>query len=56
LIPRITPAHRPGNGERGRFFLPLYLKHREYNALLGVALLYFCLIFLRAALNAIFRG
>ena len=56
LIPRITPAHGSGTGERGRFFMPLYLKHREYNALLGVALLYFCLIFLRAALNAIFRG
>lgn len=61
LIPRLTPApglqaagHEPG--QRGRFFLNLYLKHREYNALLGVALLYFSLVFLRAALNAIFRG
>jgi protein-S-isoprenylcysteine O-methyltransferase Ste14 len=56
LIPRITPAPSPGAGQRGQFFMPLYLKHREYNALLGVSLLYFCLIFLRAALNAIFRG
>jgi protein-S-isoprenylcysteine O-methyltransferase Ste14 len=56
LIPRFTPAHSPGEGQNGRFFMPLYLKHREYNALLGVALLYFCLVFLRAALNAIFRG
>jgi protein-S-isoprenylcysteine O-methyltransferase Ste14 len=62
LIPRITPAPSPGfgsdseSGQGGRFFMPLYLKHREYNALLGVALLYFSLVFLRAALNAIFRG
>jgi protein-S-isoprenylcysteine O-methyltransferase Ste14 len=61
LIPRLTPAPSPedqgnGAGPRGRFFLALYLKHREYNALLGVALLYFSLVFLRAALNAIFRG
>ena len=56
LIPRLTPAASPKAGEPGRFFLPLYLKHREYNALLGVTLLYFSLVFLRAALNAIFRG
>ena len=56
LIPRLTPAPAINRGEKGRFFMPLYVKHREYNALLGVALLYFCLIFLRAALNAIFRG
>jgi len=45
----------PGNhpGPRGRFLLSLYLKHREYNALLGVTLLYFSLVFLRAALNAV---
>jgi hypothetical protein len=61
FIPRLTPAPGPQGsvdppGQRGRFFLSLYLKHREYNALLGVALLYFSLVFLRAALNAIFRG
>ena len=61
LIPRLTPARAPGDqgngdGQRGRFFLALYLKHREYNALLGVALLYFSLVFLRAALNGLFRG
>jgi len=56
LIPRLTPAPSPGTSQRGRFFLQLYLKHREYNALLGVTLLYFCLVFLRAALNGIFRG
>jgi len=51
LIPRLTPARTPGNGERGRFFLPLYLKHREYNALLGAALLYLALLLLRPALH-----
>jgi protein-S-isoprenylcysteine O-methyltransferase Ste14 len=56
LIPRLKPAPSPGASQPGRFFLPLYLKHREYNALLGVTLLYFCLVFLRAALNGIFRG
>ncbi len=56
LFPRLRPASSPGSDQKGRFFMPLYLKHREYNALLGVALLYFCLVFLRAALNAIFRG
>lgn len=56
LIPRITPAPSPGAGQRGQFFMPLYLKHREYNALLGVTLLYFSLIFLRAALNAVFHA
>lgn len=58
LIPRLTPALSPAaaGNQRGRFFMPLYLKHREYNALLGVALLYFSLVFLRAALNDLFRG
>jgi protein-S-isoprenylcysteine O-methyltransferase Ste14 len=59
LIPRLTPATNPANPAghpSGRFFLSLYLKHREYNALLGVALLYFSLIFLRAALNAVFHA
>ena len=51
LIPRLTAARNPGNGERGRFFLPLYLKHREYNALLGAALLYLALLLLRPALH-----
>ncbi|KAA6455972.1 isoprenylcysteine carboxylmethyltransferase family protein [Acidobacteria bacterium AB60] len=58
LLPRLTPAPSPrpaSPDDGGRFFLSLYLKHREYNALLGVALLYFSLVFLRAALNAVFR-
>lgn len=65
LIPRLTPA-LPSNGESataaagetnppspGGFSLMLYLKHREYNALLGAALLYLCLVYLRPALEAL---
>jgi protein-S-isoprenylcysteine O-methyltransferase Ste14 len=39
----------------GRFSLELYLRHREYNALVGAALLYLSLLFLRPAVMAI-RG
>ena len=49
LLPRLTPAHF-GNGEGG-FSRELYLKHREYNALIGtlavVAVLVAKLIFFR---------
>lgn len=53
LIPRLTAARMPGEAGEGRFFLPLYLKHREYNALLGAVLLYVSLLFLRPILNAV---
>jgi Phospholipid methyltransferase len=53
LLPRLTPARTPGAGGGGRFVLPLYLKHREYNALLGAALLYLALLFLRPALHVL---
>lgn len=65
LIPRLTPArpaapHSPGEpnssnpqGPPGRFSLGLYLKHREYNALLGAALLYLSLFCFRPALETI---
>lgn len=56
LLPRLTPARTLQVDQRGRFFLTLYLKHREYNALLGAALLYFSLILLRPALSTIIRG
>jgi protein-S-isoprenylcysteine O-methyltransferase Ste14 len=56
LIPRLTAARTPGDDEQGRFFLPLYLKHREYNALLGAALLYLALLFLRPALHVLISG
>ena len=48
LIPRITPARPPiDQGGSGAFSFSLYLKHREYNAGIGAALLYTCLLFLR---------
>jgi hypothetical protein len=56
LIPRLTPAQIGPKGDRGRFVLALYRKHREYNALLGASLLYLGLLFLRPAVHAIFRG
>lgn len=61
LIPRLTPA-RPaispvddiGTGTpAGSFSFALYLRHREYNSLLGAALLYACLLLLRPVLGAI---
>jgi protein-S-isoprenylcysteine O-methyltransferase Ste14 len=55
LLPRLSPARMPGQDREGRFFLPLYLKHREYNALLGAALLYAALLLLRPALNLLFH-
>jgi Phospholipid methyltransferase len=39
LLPRVTPA-KIGNGATGGFSRELYLKHREYNALLGAAAIY----------------
>lgn len=56
LIPRLTPAQTSGSTEHGRFHLGLYLKHREYNALLGASLLYLGLFLLGPAVHAIFRG
>ena len=64
LVPRLTPAHprhvsagaetdEPALSSSGGFSLMLYLKHREYNALLGAALLYLSLIYLRPALEAL---
>jgi protein-S-isoprenylcysteine O-methyltransferase Ste14 len=56
IIPRLTPARDPSGGSQGHFVLALYLKHREYNALLGVTLLYLSLVALRPALTMIFHG
>jgi protein-S-isoprenylcysteine O-methyltransferase Ste14 len=48
LIPRLTPGRRSGDRDgSGAFSLALYLKHREYNAGIGAALLYLSLLFLR---------
>lgn len=55
LIPRISPARVTSKGHRASgsgFSLALYLKHREYNAVLGTALLYVSLLFLRPVLAA----
>ena len=59
-VPRFFPgfgsAHG-GDGESpGHFSMALYLKHREYNALLGVILLYISLLFLRPAVQLILQG
>ena len=54
LIPRLTPAKaaEDKDGPKG-FSLELYLRHREYNSLLGAALLYLSLLYLRPAVEAI---
>jgi protein-S-isoprenylcysteine O-methyltransferase Ste14 len=57
LIPRITPA-RSSSGQSssgagsGSFSLSLYLQHREYNAGIGVLLLYLSLLLLWPLLAA----
>ena len=57
LIPRLTPARNPeGESAPGAFSFALYRKHREYNAVLGAALLYLCLLLLRSAFNALVHG
>lgn len=57
-VPRLLPRLSPGVPVRsktevssGKFSLDLYLRHREYNASIGTALLYLCLLFLRPALG-----
>jgi protein-S-isoprenylcysteine O-methyltransferase Ste14 len=56
ILPRFGRANGTGQEESGRFSLALYLKHREYNALLGVLLLYLSLAFLRPAITFILHG
>jgi protein-S-isoprenylcysteine O-methyltransferase Ste14 len=68
IIPRVTPARQalpeyPPEGTHavtedpsGSFSFELYLKHREYNAGIGAALLYFSLLVLRPVLSALFHG
>jgi len=54
LIPRLTPARHPGNERAaGSFSLSLYIQHREYNAGIGVLLLYLSLLLLRPLLAAV---
>jgi protein-S-isoprenylcysteine O-methyltransferase Ste14 len=65
FFPRLTAAKLPpgpaansaaetasGPAECG-FSFALYRKHREYNAAVGAALLYLCLLFLRPAVEAV---
>jgi protein-S-isoprenylcysteine O-methyltransferase Ste14 len=58
LLPRFSPASylkaKSSNG--AAFSLSLYRKHREYNAAIGAALLYLCLLFLRLAFSAFVNG
>ncbi len=56
IIPRLTPAKAAGGGANepaGGFSLDLYLRHREYNAAIGVALLYLSLLYFRPLLEAV---
>lgn len=65
LIPRLTAARlarpqtdacdksKPDESANHGFSPGLYLKHREYNAAIGTALLYLSLLFLRPVLAAI---
>jgi len=62
LIPRLSreqagsaAGSRSGLTEvsSGKFSLDLYLRHREYNAAIGAALLYLSLLFLRPALGLV---
>jgi protein-S-isoprenylcysteine O-methyltransferase Ste14 len=58
LIPRLTPASIAGDQTEvstGKFSVDLYLRHREYNAAIGAALLYLSLLFLRPALGLFVR-
>ena len=67
FIPRCTAARFPDETDQlprspagsraasGGFSFALYLKHREYNAALGAALLYLSLLYLRPALEALLR-
>ena len=49
LLPRLSPA-KVADSEPGQFSLPLYRKHREYNALMGATAIYAVL-----ALRIIFK-
>jgi protein-S-isoprenylcysteine O-methyltransferase Ste14 len=59
FFPRLTPARlatgpqQDSSQPEAGFSWALYGKHREYNAALGAALLYFCLIFLRPAVEVL---
>ena len=53
LVPRLTPARNPKEeSASGAFSFSLYIQHREYNAAIGVLLLYLSLLLLRPLLAA----
>ena len=52
----VTNGQNAGGSSPGGFSFALYRKHREYNAAIGAALLYLCLVGLRPALAAILHG
>ena len=56
FLPRFTPAPISSSRGAGAFSLSLYRQHREYNAGVGAALLYLCLLLLRPAAAALFHG
>ncbi len=68
IIPHILPAKQlvpqdldsapevAPKATSGSFSFELYLRHREYNAAIGAALLYLSLLFLRPAIEAILHG
>jgi protein-S-isoprenylcysteine O-methyltransferase Ste14 len=58
LIPRLTAPRTVAcktEVSSGKFSFDLYLRHREYNAAIGAALLYLSLLFLRPALGLFVR-
>jgi protein-S-isoprenylcysteine O-methyltransferase Ste14 len=56
FFPRFTSGAAPSDDRSGHFSWALYLKHREYNALLGVLLLYVSLALLRPAISHMLHG
>jgi protein-S-isoprenylcysteine O-methyltransferase Ste14 len=56
FFPRFGPGSEPTDDRSGHFAWALYLKHREYNALLGVVLLYISLALLRPAILHMLHG
>jgi len=62
IVPRFTPFRGDGraagseDGSSGEFSFALYLRHREYNAVIGATLLYMSLLFLRPLLQSILPG
>jgi protein-S-isoprenylcysteine O-methyltransferase Ste14 len=57
LIPRLTAAKFPeSEAAPGAFSFQLYLRHREYNAAIGAALLYLSLLLLHPVAGIVLHG